>query len=156
MQRGQLALGVRHMTVQADRPTGRVPISHGSASRRRRRISAAAVAALAAGGTAAGLVVSSGGDHPGPPRPVLGQSLTPLAVYPVVIPQAARPAAGQQLVPDMGRPGHSTVLGSKPVMRLHIRYARVRPVTGHWLIEMTAPEGASFNARTTQANSTTW
>ena len=70
--------------------------------------------------------------------------------FSVAVPQSSRPVAGQQLVPELGHPGHSALLSAKPVIDLHVRYARVRPVAGHWQLELIAPEGARFNSQNTQ------
>jgi hypothetical protein len=108
--------------------------------------------AVAVSAVAVGVVAGHGRHDPvRPPKAVLGHSLLPLAVYRVAV--GADPAhlhQGQRLVPDMGRAGHSTVVQRSPVTALHVTYARVRPVRGHWQIEFLAPEGATFNAQSTQ------
>lgn len=107
---------------------------------------------LAATAALVGFVASrSHNEAVRPPKAVLGESLLPLAVYRVAL--GANPdkiRKGEKVVPELGRAGHSTVLQSSPVTTLHVRYAHVRPVLGHWQIELIAPEGATFNAHSTQ------
>src|SRR5947209_19538181 len=101
------------MTIQEEQATSHAATPPARTRHLRRGIVAAL--AIAAGGTVAGIALASGGDHPRPPQPVLGQSLMPLTVYSVAVPQSSRPAAGQQLVPELGHPGHSALLSAKPV-----------------------------------------
>lgn len=140
------------MTLQAEWPTGKV-----AASPTPRTWSPAALAAvlsivLLAAGVLVGVVASKSHNlATRPPKAVLGQPLLPLAVYGVVL--GADPTKvhkDEKAVPEMGRLGHSTVLKATPVIDLHVRYAHVRPVRGHWQIEFLAPEAATFNVHTTQ------
>jgi hypothetical protein len=131
------------VTIQIRLPSEAPPAEE--EHRPRRRVLTAAVAlALGAAGVVVG-VTTSGGDAPvGPPRPVLGEARAALAVYRLLGPSDAnRP--GQRTVPELGRPGHEVRLAATPTTRLQVRYARVRPVAGHWQIELIAPEGADFN-----------
>jgi hypothetical protein len=99
--------------------------------------------ALAGAGVALGLVLTHGQRSSlMPPNAVLGQSLRPLVVYQwlPIAPQAGRAHAGEMTVPRLGQPGRDDVLRTVPVGNLHVQYARVRPVLGHWQIEFIAPD----------------
>lgn len=132
------------MTTHAEWP---VPSIADEALHRQASLSApVAVSAvvLVAAGVAVGLAATHG-QHatPRPPQAVLGQSLHPLAVY-QRLPVAAQPGhavAGEMTLSKLGQPGHSDVLRAAPVTNLHVQYAHVRPVDGHWQIEFIAPKG---------------
>jgi hypothetical protein len=99
--------------------------------------------ALAGAGVALGLVLTHG-QHASlmPPKAVLGQSLQPLAVY-QRLPVAQRPGRarpGEMTVAKLGQPGTTDVLRTAPVASLHVQYAHVRPIGGHWQIEFIAPD----------------
>ena len=129
------------MTTHAGWP---VP-SVASGSTRRRwslpAVAASAAVVLAGAGVALGLALTHG-QHSSlmPPKAVLGQSLRPLAVYQWLptAPTAGRAPAGEMTVPRLGQPGKADVLRTVPVGNLHVQYARVRPVLGHWQIMFVA------------------
>jgi hypothetical protein len=135
------------MTVQAER----IPREMVNDRPSRRRVPAGWVISallLAVAGSAAGIVLG----HRSPdrlPNPVLGHSLQPLAVYRVETPGSDLNAAAR-VVPDLGRPGHSTRMEKAPTFSLHVQYAYVRQVAGRWELVLTAPEGRAFNVNTTQ------
>jgi hypothetical protein len=137
------------MTVQAERPVV-TPGERGPKSRKRRGIVAVVgLALVAAGGTAT--AIGFGHSEAGQPNPVLGRALQPLPVYRVEVP--GTPSGQHQAtmhVSDLGRPAHSSNLDRVPSFTLHVQYAHVRQVAGRWQIEVTAPEGQTFNVDTTQ------
>jgi hypothetical protein len=143
------------MTTQAERPVQSIAVD----SRRRpwswRALAVAACIVLAGTGVAVGVIAAHGQKaNLQPPKAVLGQSIQPLAVYERVTgTQPAHAKAGQMTVPGLGRPGHSTALLTRPVTNLHVQYAHVRPVVGHWQIQFIAPEGGPFNLRSTSGTS---
>lgn len=138
------------MTIQLDRQAPDGASCAGRASGRRRLAgSAVAAAVLATSGIGAAVLFSGGDTSVRQPQPVLGRSLQPLAVHRVVPRNPRHAGAGDRLVPDIGRPGRTVRLRATPTIRLHVRYARVRPVAGHWLIEFTAPVGGGFDLAST-------
>jgi hypothetical protein len=137
------------MTIQAERPADSLPMR--SAGRPRRRVVAAVTAgvvlAAATVAVALGLHVGRGqGAAPQPPKAVLGQALEPLAIYKVVPRESTRPLRpGEMRVPRLGVPGATSILRSHRTVALHVQYAHVRPVGGHWQVEFIAPEATTFN-----------
>ena len=132
------------MTTHAEWP---VPSIANDSTRRRWSLSAVAASAaivLTGAGVALGLVLTHG-QHSNlmPPKAVLGQSLRPLAIYQrlPVAPQPGGAHAGEMTVPTLGQQGSTDVLRTVPVTNLHVQYAHVRPVLGHWQIEFIAPKG---------------
>ena len=142
------------MTMQVDQSVAATP---GTTPRRWSRAVVAVVAAslLAATGVAIGLEVSGGPTAATePPKPVLGDAREPLAVYMVVSRLATqRVGTGEMRVQGLGKPGYTTILRSAPAVTLHVQYAHVRPVVGHWQISFIAPEGDTFNLDSTQGHS---
>lgn len=136
------------VTVQAERPVHSVEEQQ-PRRKRHRLIAALAVLAIVAAGSAAALA----GFHSGheKPSPVLGSSLQPLAVYRVEPLTSAHAGQGAtRVVPDLGRPGHTTTIDKTPTFSLHVQYAHVRQVAGRWQLMVIAPEGATFNVDTTR------
>jgi hypothetical protein len=123
-------------------------------SLRGRRIAAvvAAVVVLAAAGVTIGVLASGGGTpFDKVPTPVLGQSLHPIDVYQRV-PELPTPHpkihSGQRELPPITGI-NPVVIISKPVIALHVDYARVIPSSaGSWRMNIAASEGSFFNGAT--------
>jgi hypothetical protein len=143
------------MTTQVERPVQSIAADSTRSRWSWLALAAAACIVLAGTGVAVGVVAAHGHKaNLQPPKAVLGRSLHQLAVYQRVTgTQPAHAKAGQMTVPGLGQPGHSTALRSMPVTNLHVQYAHVRPVVGHWEIEFIAPEGGPFNLRSTSGKS---
>lgn len=102
-------------------------------------------------GVVAAVLLGLGQSAQKQPNPVLGRALQPLAAYRIVLPgDAGRAHVATMQLPDLGRPGHTTTVQRVAAFTLHVRYANVRQVAGRWQLDVTAPEGGSFNVDTTR------
>ena len=133
------------MTTHAEWP---VPSIASESPRRRWSVpvmAASAAVVLAGAGVTLGVLLTHGQQSSlMPPKAVLGESLRPLAVYqrlPIAAQPGHRAKAGDMTRSKLGQPGHFDVLRAAPVTSLHVQYAHVRPVDGHWQIEFIAPDG---------------
>jgi hypothetical protein len=131
--------------VNAAAPTN-APHRH----RRTRWVWAVVVVALAVVGGVTVAALASSNSHPASAVAV-GRTLQPLSIYQrVAVTTTTDPhphvAAGQRVVPDLGRAGTSSVIDDRRAISLHAQYAVVRAVRGRWQVQLFAPEGRTFNA----------
>jgi hypothetical protein len=137
------------MTIHAERQADSLPTPSGDRPRRRvvAAVTAGAVLAAATVAVALGLHVDRGqGAAPQPPKALLGKALEPLAIHKVVPGEPTRPLRpGEMRMPRLGVPGATSILLSRRTVTLHVQYAHVRPVGGHWQVEFVAPEATTFN-----------
>ena len=133
------------MTIQAECAADTTTVTSSG-----RRWSRRAVATVAAGAVlaAVGVVLAVAGgqsEAPRPPKPVLGQAREPLAIHRVVSRDPSRRIRpGEMRVPRLGVTGSTSIVRSHTAVTLHVQYAHVRPVVGHWQVAFIAPEAKTF------------
>lgn len=126
------------------------------AGRRRVWVLATGALVLALAGTGLAVGISATREHAGAlrlPKAVLGEPLRPLMVYQRLTVEPTRPGSGAVAIPTMGQPGRTLLLQKRPAAQLHVRYAHVRPVVGHWQIEFVAAEPAELARQSEQGKS---
>ncbi|MGN6474212.1 MAG: hypothetical protein ACTHK4_11280 [Mycobacteriales bacterium] len=120
-----------------------------SSGARRRVFATVAVVAVAVGIGGC----SSGTPFVKPPKPVQGKSLRPLVVYQRTSPTLAttphpKIGRGERALPPI-RGINPVIVKRKPVISLHVEYARVAPFGGGgWRIALLVQEGSFFNGAT--------
>jgi hypothetical protein len=114
---------------------------------------AAALVVLAAVGVTVGVVGSAGGTpYDKPPKLVLGRSVHPLVIFEranrmIATPHPTLGPHERELPPISGI--NPIVINRKPVISLHVDYARVIPsFGGSWRMNLAAREGTFFNGTT--------
>lgn len=123
----------------------------------RARVGLAAAVVVVGAAVTAVVLAATGGGVPleKAPTPVLGKPLKSLVVYQRPRQLTHTPGPGERAIPALpGRTsfGLPAIVKKKPVLSLHVDYARVIPYDQGWRIFFDAEEASAFNDHTAFGN----